>query len=91
VLVDLVLVQSRGQTLAPLAGRSAHTPLPRPLLPAMQSEDYVIYQPAELDVVVIQSERVVESIAVVDVPVLGQRCVDSVTVDCAALEAASGY
>jgi len=57
----------------------------------MQSEDYVIYQPAELDVVVIQSERVVESIAVVDVPVLGQRCVDSVTVDCAALEAASGY
>ena len=31
----------------------------------------------------------VESIEVVDVPVLGQRCVDSATVDCAALEAAA--
>lgn len=30
-----------------------------------------------------------EAIAVVDVPVLGQRCVDSDTVDCAALEAAA--
>ena len=32
---------------------------------------------------------VLDGIAVVDVPVLGQRCVDSATVDCAALEAAA--
>lgn len=57
----------------------------------VQSEESTIDTSVDFRTVVVEMQDMVEVIEVVDVPVLGQRCVDSVTVDCAALEAASGY
>jgi len=51
--------------------------------------------PQDADIQVLEERSIepvsdlIESVEVVDIPVLGQRCVDSATVDCAALQAAS--